>query len=79
MILLKPKNSNDSELLTVINTGELETLRLRKLVKELHNGYGNVVEDDFKTFYFLSVEKNQSISVDWKFRVLIPIKQRMVR
>lgn len=57
------KNRNDSEMLTVVNTGKLETLRLRKLVKELHNGYSNVVEDDFKTFYyFISGENPIDIS-----------------
>jgi len=52
------KKGKESEMLTVINAGELNTLALRKLVKELHNDYGNVVEDDFKTFYyFISGEK----------------------
>jgi len=57
------KSSKDSEMLTVINAGEIDTFRLRKLLKELHNDYGNVVEDDFKTFYyFISGEKFIDIS-----------------
>ena len=46
------KSADDSEMLTVINAGDLDTFELRKLLKELHNSYGNVVEDDFKTFYY---------------------------
>jgi uncharacterized protein len=57
------KRPKDSEILTVINAGDLDTFSLRKLVKELHNDYGNVVEDDFKTFYyFISGEKFVDIS-----------------
>ncbi|WP_309497880.1 hypothetical protein, partial [Sulfurovum sp.] len=57
------KSADDSEMLTVINAGDLDTFKLRKLLKELHNGYGNVVEDDFTTFYyFISGEKYIDIS-----------------
>ncbi len=57
------KSGDDSEMLTVINAGDLDTFRLRKLLKELHNNYGNVAEDDFKTFYyFISGEKFIDIS-----------------
>lgn len=61
---VETKNSGDeSEMLTVINAGDLDTFALRKLLKELHNDYGNVVEDDFKTFYyFISGEKFIDIS-----------------
>jgi len=52
------KSADDSEMLTVINAGDLNTFALRKLVKELHNNYGNVADDDFTTFYyFISGEK----------------------
>jgi predicted RND superfamily exporter protein len=59
--------TNDEEthsgILTVVNAGDMGTLELRKLLKELHNKYGNVVEDDFKTFYyFISGEKFIDIS-----------------
>ncbi|MDM5272117.1 hypothetical protein PGH07_07990 [Sulfurovum sp. zt1-1] len=57
------KSGKESEMLTVINTGDLDTLRLRKLVKELHNDYCNVVENDFKTFYYyISGKKSIDIS-----------------
>ena len=57
------KSGDESEMLTVVNAGDLDTLALRKLLKELHNDYGNVVEDDFKTFYyFISGEKSIDIS-----------------
>lgn len=57
------ENGGDSEMLTVINAGDINTFTLRKLVKELHNDYGNVVGEDFKTFYyFISGEKFIDIS-----------------
>jgi predicted RND superfamily exporter protein len=57
------KSSDESEMLTVINAGDLDTFRLNKLLKELHNDYGIVVKDDFKTFYyFISGEKFVDIS-----------------
>ena len=57
------KRDEESEMLTVINAGDLDTFTLRKLVQELHNDYGNVVEDDFKTFYyFISGKKFVDIS-----------------
>jgi predicted RND superfamily exporter protein len=57
------KSGENSEMLTVINAGDLEIFKLRKLLKELHNSYGNVVEDDFRTFYyFISGEKFIDIS-----------------
>lgn len=61
---VETKKSNDeSEMLTVVNAGDLDTFELRKLIKELNNDYGNVVEDDFKTFYyFISGEKFVDIS-----------------
>lgn len=57
------KSGDDSEILTVVNAGDLDTFKLRKLLKEVHNNYGNVVKDDFKTFYyFISGEKFIDIS-----------------
>ncbi|MBT8348127.1 MAG: hypothetical protein HKP62_01605 [Sulfurovum sp.] len=57
------KSNNESEMLTVVNAGDLDTFELRKLINELNNDYGNVVEDDFKTFYyFISGEKFVDIS-----------------
>ncbi len=57
------KSNNESEMLTVVNAGDLDAYKLRKMIKELNNDYGNVVEDDFKTFYyFISGEKFVDIS-----------------
>lgn len=52
------KGSSDSEMLTVINTGELDTLRLHKLLKERDNDYSNMVEDDYHTFYYFISGEN---------------------
>lgn len=62
--LIKTEKSDDeSEMLTVVNTGELDTFKLRKLLKELNYDYGNMVEDNFRTFYyFISGEKFIDIS-----------------
>ncbi|CAA6817976.1 MAG: Unknown protein [uncultured Sulfurovum sp.] len=52
-----------SEMLTVVNAGSVDTFTLKKMLQELHNKYGNVAEDDFKTFYyFISGEKFVDIS-----------------
>lgn len=45
-------DSKDSEMLTVVDAGDLDTFKLRKLLKEEHNSYGNVASNDFKTFYY---------------------------
>ncbi len=44
--------NSTSGMVGVINTGSMDALHLRKLVKELHNDYCNVVDDDFMTFRF---------------------------
>ncbi|HHH72622.1 MAG TPA: hypothetical protein ENL04_02200, partial [Sulfuricurvum sp.] len=47
-----------SEMVAVVNTGQMEALRLRQLIKELHNDYCSVVENDFRTFhYFILSDK----------------------
>ncbi|CAA6820186.1 MAG: Unknown protein [uncultured Sulfurovum sp.] len=57
------KKGEESEMLAVINAGDLDAFSVRKLVKELHNDYGNVVDNDFKTFYyFISGDKYVDIS-----------------
>lgn len=46
-----------SEMVGVVSTGELDTYRLTRLVKEEFNAYGNVVDPDFKTFrFFISAQ-----------------------
>ena len=47
-----PQSTEESEMLTVVTSADVDTVMLRKLVKEQHNQYGNVVDDDFNTFYF---------------------------
>ncbi|WP_345972794.1 hypothetical protein [Sulfurimonas diazotrophicus] len=45
------------EMVGVVSTGDLDTYRLEKLVKERFNAYGNVVDADFKTFrFFISAQ-----------------------
>jgi len=51
-IVQSSKDGEASEMLTVINTGEIDTLALRKLIIDLHSNYASVVDDDFKTFYY---------------------------
>jgi hypothetical protein len=47
-----------SEMVAVVNTGQMDALRLRQLVKELHNDYCSVVEHNFHTFhYFILSDK----------------------
>ncbi|CAA6804389.1 MAG: Unknown protein [uncultured Sulfurovum sp.] len=62
--LIQSQQSGEaSEMLTVVNAGNIDTFTLRKMLQELHNNYGNVAEDDFKTFYyFISGEKFVDIS-----------------
>ncbi|MHC3993394.1 MMPL family transporter [Thiomicrolovo sp. ZZH C-3] len=46
-----------TEMVGVVSTGDLDTYRLEKLVKERYNAYGNVVDADFKTFrFFISAQ-----------------------
>ena len=43
---------------------ELDTYRLKKLVKEEFNAYGNVVDADFRTFrFFISAQTPVDITV----------------
>lgn len=42
----------DSQMLAIISTDELNPVKLRKLVQELDNNYGNTVDETFKTFYY---------------------------
>jgi len=45
-------NENNSGIVVVLNSKQIDTLKLKKLVKLEHNSYSNVVDKDFKTFYF---------------------------
>ncbi|WP_373072383.1 hypothetical protein [Sulfurimonas sp.] len=45
-------NENPSGLVVVLNSNQIDTLKLKKLVKLEHNSYSNIVDKDFKTFYY---------------------------
>lgn len=61
---VRPEHSGKaSQMLTVINAEDLDSVTLHKLVNELHHNYGSVVDDEFKTFYyFISGEKFIDVS-----------------
>ncbi|MEJ2500707.1 MAG: hypothetical protein P8Y65_06225 [Campylobacterales bacterium] len=57
------KHSDDSEMVGIVNVGDLDAYRLKLLVKEVHNAYCNVVDKDFRTFrFFISSQKPIDIS-----------------
>ncbi|WP_304544197.1 hypothetical protein [Sulfurimonas microaerophilic] len=49
---IETKKDDGSEMVVVVNSTDLDTLHLKKMVKEVHNDYCNVVDEDFQTFYF---------------------------
>jgi len=52
-----------SEMVGIVNVGGLDAYKLKKLVKEMHNAYCNVVDEDFRTFrFFISSQKPVDIS-----------------
>ena len=56
-------SAEDSEIVGLVNVGGLDAYRLKKMVKEMHNAYCNVVDDDFRTFrFFISSHKPVDIS-----------------
>jgi uncharacterized protein len=57
------KSADDSEIVGLVNVGDLDVYKLKKLVKELHNDYCNVVDGDFRTFrFFISSHKPVDVS-----------------
>lgn len=46
------EEENNSGIVVVLNSSQIDTLRIKKLVKLEHNSYANVVDKDFKTFYY---------------------------
>lgn len=50
--VLKNQENNNSGLVVVVSSNSLNTLELQKMLKEMHNDYCNVVDPEFKTFYF---------------------------
>lgn len=60
---IETKKENSSNLVVVINSTDLDTLRLKNLVKEVHNDYCNLVDKKLQTFYFfISSEHTVDIS-----------------
>ncbi|MFT7859510.1 MAG: hypothetical protein ABXS93_01100 [Sulfurimonas sp.] len=57
-------DQNSSNMIVVVNNEELTPFKIKKLVKELHNDYCNVVEPDFKTFYFF-ISTSQQIDISY--------------
>ncbi|WP_345988712.1 hypothetical protein WCX18_00700 [Sulfurimonas sp. HSL1-2] len=53
----------ESEMVGVVSTGELDSYRLTRLVKEAFNAYGNVVDADFRTFRFF-ISAQTPVAVD---------------
>ncbi|MDH4945107.1 hypothetical protein [Sulfurimonas sp. C5] len=45
-------DSNSSNMLVVLNGTEVDTFKLKQLLKSAHNDYCNVVDKEFSTFYF---------------------------
>lgn len=57
------KQGSGSELVTVLHSESLETFKLQKLVKELHNEYSNLVDREFREFtYFISATEKPDLS-----------------
>ena len=55
---IETQEKNKTGMVVVINSSELDSLSLKKLVKEVHNEYCNVVDKNFQTFYFfISAQK----------------------
>jgi|GEM_PF-756935 len=49
---IQTQQQGDSNLVVVVNSSKLNTLELKKMIKEVHNEYCNVVDEEFKKFYF---------------------------
>lgn len=57
------QSAHDSEMVGIVNVGDLDALRIRKLVKEVHNDFCNVVDNDFTTFRFF-ILSNDHLDID---------------
>lgn len=60
---IQTQKEKDSELVVVVNSSKLNSFELKKLVKEIHNEYCNVVDEGFEKFYFfISTNKPLELS-----------------
>lgn len=48
----KQTDTNSSNMIVVLNCKDINSLQIKQLVKKTHNDYCNVVDSQFKTFYF---------------------------
>jgi len=49
---IEAEQDGNSNMVVVINGTQLDSLELKKMVKEVHNEYCNVVDENFQNFYF---------------------------
>lgn len=55
--------NGDSEMVGVVNVGDMESYRIKRMIKEMHNDYCNIVDSDFRTFrFFISATKPLSLA-----------------
>ncbi len=55
--------ASGSELVGIVNAGEIDAYHLKRLVKEEYNAYANVVSSDFRTFrFFIMSQKSVDLS-----------------
>ena len=45
-------DTNSSNMIVVLNSKDINSLQIKQLVKKTHNDYCNVVDSQFRTFYF---------------------------
>ena len=50
--IVNESDSNNSRMLVVLNSTQVDSLKLKQLIKQSHNNYCNVVNKEFTTFYF---------------------------
>lgn len=56
-------DSNNSKMPVVLNSTQINSLKLKELIKKSHSSYGNVVDKNFTTFYFfISATKSVDIA-----------------
>lgn len=48
----KQSDTNSSNMIVVLNCKDINSLQIKQLVKKTHNDYCNVVDSQFRTFYF---------------------------
>lgn len=67
-------DSDNSRMPVVVNSTQLNSLKLKQLIKKSHNNYYNVVNKDFKTFYFF-ISATDSVDIS---KVRIPAEHEYI-